>query len=88
MSGRKEILVMATMTELEEKLLYFPREERIYLVEKLLKSLNFAGREEIDKVWAEESEKRIDELETVKVQTISGEPVFQEIGRRISEWRW
>lgn len=73
----------AATTKLEEKLLSLPCEDRIYLVEKLLKSLNSPSREEIDKAWAEESEKRIDELETGKVKTIPGEQAFQKIRNQI-----
>ncbi len=75
----------AATTKLEEKLLSLPCEDRIYLVEKLLRSLNSPSREEIDKAWAEESEKRIDELETGKVKTIPGEQAFQKIRKRIKK---
>ena len=75
----------AATTKLEEKILSLPCEDRIYLVEKLLKSLNSPSREEIAKAWAEESERRIDEIESGKVQTIPGEQVFQEIRKRIKK---
>jgi len=80
-----EVLMTAATTKLEEKLLSLPCEDRIYLVEKLLRSLNSPSREEIDKAWAEESEKRIDELETGKVKTIPGEQAFQKIRKRIKK---
>lgn len=75
----------AATTKLEEKILSLPCEDRIYLVEKLLKSLNSPSSEEIDKAWAAESERRIDEIESGKVQTIPGERVFQEIRKRIKK---
>lgn len=75
----------AATTKLEEKILSLPCEDRVYLVEKLLKSLNSPSREEIDKAWDEESERRIDEIESGKVQTIPGEQVFQEIRKRIKK---
>ncbi len=75
----------AATTKLEEKLLSLPCEDRIYLAEKLLRSLNSPSCAEIDRAWAEESEKRIDELETGKVQTIPGEPAFKDIGKRIKK---
>ncbi|HOI92058.1 MAG TPA: addiction module protein [Candidatus Rifleibacterium sp.] len=74
----------AATTKLEEKI-SLPCEDRICLVEKLLKSLNSPSREEVDKAWAEESERRIDEIESGKVQTIPGEQVFQEIRKRIKK---
>jgi len=85
MRGYKEISMTAATTKLEEKILSLPCEDRIYLVEKLLKSLNSPSPEEIDKAWAEESERRIDEIESGKVQTIPGEQVFQEIRKRIKK---
>ena len=71
--------------KLEEKLLSLPLEERIYLIEKLLKSLNSPNREEIDKAWADEAERRLDELESGKVQGIPAEQVFNEIRKRLKK---
>lgn len=85
MRGYKEISMTAAKTKLEDKLLSLPCEDRIYLVEKLLKSLNAPSREEIGKAWAEESERRIDELESGKVQAIPGEQVFKEIRKRLKK---
>ena len=75
----------AATTKLADQLLSLPCEDRIYLVDKLLKSLNAPSKEEVDKAWAEESERRIDELESGKVQTIPGEEVFREIRKRLKK---
>ena len=75
----------AATTKLADKLLSLPCEDRIYLVDRLLKSLNAPSKEEVDKAWAEESERRIDELESGKVQTIPGEQVFREIRKRLKK---
>jgi putative addiction module component (TIGR02574 family) len=75
----------AATTKLADKLLSLPCEDRIFLVDKLLKSLNAPSKEEVDKAWAEESERRIDELESGKVQTIPGEQVFREIRKRLKK---
>jgi len=75
----------AATTKLEEKILSLPCEDRIYLVEKLLKSLNAPDKEEIDKAWADESERRIDDLESGKIQAVPGEQVFQEIRKRLKK---
>ncbi|MCJ7617843.1 MAG: addiction module protein [Desulfobacterales bacterium] len=74
-----------TMAKLEDQVLSLPCEDRIYLVDKLLGSLNSPSCEEIDRLWAEEAEKRIDELDTGKVQTIPGEQVFVEIRKRLGK---
>jgi putative addiction module component (TIGR02574 family) len=81
----KETSMTAATTKLADKLLSLPCEDRIYLVDRLLKSLNAPSKEEVDKAWAEESERRIDELESGKVQTIPGEEVFREIRKRLKK---
>jgi len=55
-----------------------PVEIRTKLVEKLLLSLN-PSQKEIDKLWAKEAEKRVEEIRSGKVKTISGEKVFKKI---------
>jgi len=75
----------AATTKLADKLLSLPCEDRIYLVDELLKSLNAPSKEEVDKAWAEESERRIDEIESGNVQTIPGEQVFREIRKRLKK---
>ena len=71
---------MTTATaKLADQILSLPCEDRIYLVDRLLESLNAPSREEIDRIWAEEAEGRIDELDSGKVQAIPGEQVFAEI---------
>lgn len=69
--------------KLEEKILSLPCEERVYLVEKLLKSLNSPSSEDVEKTWMEEAERRIDEIESGKVKTIPTNQVFQDIRERI-----
>ncbi len=62
-----------------EEALLLPREDRAELVEKLLQSLNTSTQKEIDKLWAEEAEKRVKDYEDGKVEAINGEQVFKEI---------
>ena len=59
-----------------------PREDRVELVEKLLQSLNTPSLAEIDKLWAEEVEKRINEYENGSIEALNGKQVFQEIRKR------
>ena len=77
---------MTTATaKLADQILSLPCEDRIYLVDRLLESLNAPSREEIDRIWAEEAERRIDELDSGKVQAIPGEQVFAEIRQRLGK---
>ena len=75
------------MTNLARKFaneaLLLPREDRAELVDKLLGSLNVPTQKEIDRLWAEEAEKRVREYEEGKIKAIDGEQVFREIRDRI-----
>ncbi len=66
---------MIKTKELFDEAISLPIEIRTKLVEKLLRSLNPSQRE-IDKLWAKEAERRVDDIKTGKVKTIPGERVF------------
>ena len=74
------------MSELNEKLLQeilsLPSHLRTILIDKLIESLNVPIQKEIDDLWAEEAEKRISDINSGKVQSISGEKVFEDIRSR------
>jgi putative addiction module component (TIGR02574 family) len=55
-----------------------PIDLKTELIERLIKSLN-PYQEDIDKLWAEEAERRVEELKTGKVKPLPGEEVFREI---------
>jgi putative addiction module component (TIGR02574 family) len=75
------------MTDLAKKFaddaLLLPREDRAELVDKLLGSLNAPLQEEINRLWAEEAEKRVKEYGQNKIEALDGEQVFKEIRNRI-----
>ena len=73
------------IAKLADQVLSLPCEARIYLVDRLLESLNAPSREEIDRLWAEEAERRIEELDSGKVEAIPGEQVFAEIRERLAK---
>jgi putative addiction module component (TIGR02574 family) len=78
--NKREVSHMTTVTaELADQLLSLPWEDRIYLVDRLLESLNAPSGADIDRVWAEEAERRIEELDSGKVQGIPGDRVFATI---------
>jgi len=74
---------MLKTNELIEEAVSMPVEIRARLIDKLLKSLNPA-QAEIDKIWAAESEKRVEEIKSGKVKTISGDEVFKKIKNRLN----
>lgn len=62
-----------------DEALLLPADARVGLVEKLIESLNLPTRPEIDKLWADEAEKRITQIDKGEVELISGEEVFAKI---------
>ena len=75
---------MLTPNELTDEAISLPVELRAELVEELLKSLN-PSRDEIDRLWAMEAEKRVAEIVSGQVQTIPGEEVFDRLKKRLSQ---
>ncbi len=74
---------MIKTKELFDEANSLPIDMRMQLVEKLLQSLN-PTQKEIDKLWAKEAEKRVEEIRNGKVKTIPGEKVFKRIRSRLS----
>ena len=71
---------MATTNErVIEEALSLPADIRLSLVEKLLISLNLPIDEEIDRLWAEEAERRVSQIEEGKIKMVPGEEVFARI---------
>jgi putative addiction module component (TIGR02574 family) len=74
---------MIKTKEIFNEAISLPVEIRTQLIEKLLLSLN-PSQKEIDKLWAKEAEKRVEEIRRGKVKTIPGEKVFKRIRNRLS----
>ena len=74
---------MRKTDDLFDEAVSLPVEERTLLVDKLLQSLNPA-LSDIDKLWAEEAEKRLKEIREGSVKTIPGDEVFSKIRERFS----
>ena len=56
-----------------------PSDARMSLVDKLLASLNLPTHAEIDRLWAEEAERRVSQIDRGDVELISGDEVFAKI---------
>jgi len=69
---------MIKTKELFEEAVSLPVEIRTQLVDKLLRSLH-PTRKEIEELWAEEAEKRVEEIKSGKIKTIPGKEVFKKI---------
>lgn len=62
-----------------EEALSLPADMRLNLVDKLITSLNLPIDEDIDRLWAEEAERRISQIEAGEVRLVPGEEVFSKI---------
>jgi putative addiction module component (TIGR02574 family) len=60
-----------------------PLDLKTVLIDRLLNSLN-PSIKEIDELWAEEAERRVEEIKKGKVKLVSGEEVFAKISERLS----
>ena len=58
-----------------------PIEIKIQLIDTLLNSLH-PSQSEIDKIWAKEAERRVDQIKSGEVKTINGEDVFKKVQDR------
>jgi len=70
---------MKMIDRVTEDALSLPTENRLILVEKLLKSLNLPINEDIERLWAEEAELRVSQIESGKAKLVPGEDVFAKI---------
>lgn len=62
-----------------EEALSLPADARLSLVEKLLTSLNLPVAEEIGRLWAQEAERRVSQVQAGKAKLVPGEEVFARI---------
>lgn len=74
---------MPTVTDkVYDEALSLPADARLGLVEKLLSSLNLPAQHEIERLWAEEAERRVAEIDRGEVELIPGEKVFEKIRQK------
>lgn len=67
-----------------DEALALPVDARLGLVEMLLSSLNLPSQNEIDRLWAEEAERRVAAIDRGDVNLIPGEKVFELIRNKYS----
>ena len=65
-----------------DEALSLPANARLSLVEKLLISLNLPTRPEIDRLWAEEAERRIAQIDKGVAKPLPGKKVFSNIRKK------
>ena len=75
---------MLSVEELIQEALSLPNATRVFLVEKLMESLESDIDENIQKTWNTEAKKRRDEIRNHTVEPISGEIALAQV-RQILE---
>ena len=81
-----ESLFMSTLNEkLLNKILTLPADLRSQLIEKLILSLNIPIQKEIDDIWAEEVEKRVNSIQSGDVSLVDGEEVITKMRERLKQ---
>jgi hypothetical protein len=65
-----------------DEALSLPAEARMRLVETLLASLNLPTQPEIDRLWAEEAERRISQIDKREMKLVPGKKVFSNIRKK------
>lgn len=74
---------MSTLSKkITEEALSLPVDLRLRLVDVLINSLNAPRQPEIDDLWAQEVENRIDQVDRGEIETLPGEAVFERIRKR------
>lgn len=73
----------SAVEKVAEEALGLPVEARVDLVDRLLASLNLPTDPAMDRLWAEEAERRVREIEEGKVDLIPGEVVFEKLRRKL-----
>jgi putative addiction module component (TIGR02574 family) len=69
--------------QIEHDLLKLPRQERAFLADRLLGSLDEEVLNEIDAAWIAEAERRFEEYKNGKRQVVSAQNVFTEADRAL-----
>jgi putative addiction module component (TIGR02574 family) len=67
--------------QIEHDLLKLPKQERAFLADRLLSSLDEEVLNEVDAAWIAEAERRFEEYKSGKRQVISAQDVFTEADR-------
>jgi len=65
-----------------DEVLQLPADARVNLVEQLLTSLNLPTKPEVDRLWADEAEKRIAQIDKGEIKLVPGRKVFSNIRKK------
>jgi putative addiction module component (TIGR02574 family) len=69
------------VSELLEKALALSTEDRGLIIDRLIESLDNEPAEEVEAAWSEEIKRRVEEIQSGKVEMIPGEEVDRRLAR-------
>ncbi|ODS33981.1 MAG: putative addiction module component [Candidatus Scalindua rubra] len=69
--------------QLVKEILQLPTQQRAFLAEKLLESLDFTQDFQLTKEWSEEIKRRCEEIDKGSVELIPTEDVFKKAYRQL-----
>ena len=70
---------MTSTAAIEQSVLDLPKSDRAHLVHLLLDSLDAPSETDIQELWLCEARRRADEVDTGKVNLVSGEQLEQQV---------
>ncbi len=76
------IMIMTQPEKILRAALSLPEADRADIADKLLLSLDASDQREIDALWAQEAESRIEGYERGEIEAIPGEEVFAAVRAR------
>jgi putative addiction module component (TIGR02574 family) len=82
LKSKEEVIMITVADKVYDKALSLPANDRIGLVERLLSSLNLPTQPDVDKLWADEAERRVAQIDSGDVELIPVETVFERIRQR------
>ena len=82
MKIKEEVSMITVADKVYDKALSLPANDRIGLVERLLSSLTLPTQPDVDKLWADEAERRVAQIDSGEAELIPGETVFARIRKR------
>ena len=75
---------MLSKQELIEEVLSLPIEDKAYIIDSLIRSMNPIDSD-IDRKWIEVSKKRLNDLRSGRVKGVPGDEVFNKIWKRFEK---
>jgi putative addiction module component (TIGR02574 family) len=69
--------------EVTAQAMALPPDARALLADRLLNSLDSPGRKDLDRLWAEEAERRVQQIKNGEVELLPGEEVFEDIRKSL-----